>query len=49
MKLRYLLYSFIGVLGLTSCDLTGDIDNIKPYYQLDESSLIRDAKSADLA
>ncbi|MCB6972878.1 MULTISPECIES: RagB/SusD family nutrient uptake outer membrane protein [Butyricimonas] len=49
MKLRYLLYSFIGFLGLASCDLTGDIDNIKPYYQLDESSLIRDAKSADLA
>ncbi len=49
MKLRYLLYSFIGVLGLASCDLTGDIDNIKPHYQLDESNLIRDEKSADLA
>lgn len=49
MKLRYLLYSFIGVLGLASCDLTGDIDNITPYYQLDENNLIRDAKSADLA
>lgn len=49
MKLRYLIYSFIGVLGLTSCDLTGSIDNVKPYYQLDESSLIRDKKSAELA
>ena len=49
MKLRYLLYSFIGVLGLASCDLTGNIDDIKPHYQLDESNLIRDKKSADLA
>lgn len=49
MKLRHLLYSFIGMMGLVSCDLTGDIDNLKPYYQLDESNLIRDKKSADLA
>lgn len=39
----------MGILGFASCDLTGDIDNIKPEYVLEEDLLIRDEKSAELA
>lgn len=49
MKFRYLFYSLLGVVGLASCDLTGNINDIKPQNQLDESTLIRDANSANLA
>ena len=48
-KFRYIIFSLLGVLGFTSCDLTGSIDNIKPEYVLEEWALIRDEKSAELA
>lgn len=48
-KFKYIIYSLLGVLGLASCDLTGNINDIKPEYVLDESTLIRDGKSAELA
>mgnify|MGYP007095972476 CR=1 FL=1 len=44
-----IVYSFLGVMGFTSCDLVGNINYIKPEYILDEKTLIRDASSAELA
>ncbi len=46
---KYIVYSFLGVMGFTSCDLVGNINDIKPEYILDEKTLIRDASSAELA
>mgnify|MGYP007056496630 CR=1 FL=1 len=41
---KYIVYSFLGVMGFTSCDLVGNINDIKPEYILDEKTLIRDAR-----
>ena len=49
MKLKHMVYSLIGIVGLASCDLVGNIDDIKPEYQLEENMLIRDENSAKLA
>lgn len=49
MKLNYILGVIIYVLSVSSCDLMGDIDNIKPKYQLEEKTYITDAKSAEQA
>lgn len=49
MKLKHIVYSLLGVVGLASCDLVGNINDIKPEYQLEESMLIRDENSANLA
>lgn len=49
MKLKHMVYSLLGVVGLASCDLVGNINDIKPEYQLEENMLIRDEKSANLA
>lgn len=48
-QFRHVVYSFLIVMGFVSCDLVGDIDNIKPENVVEESVLIRDANSAELA
>lgn len=48
-KFKYIIYSFLMVMGLASCDLVGDINDIKPENSVDESTLIRDENSANLA
>ncbi len=47
------LIHIIGILLFTSlfsaCDLIGDIDNIKPQYQLEEDNYVTNTKSAEQA
>lgn len=38
----------VGVVVLFSCDLMGDIDNIKPQHQLEEDNVIRNEESANM-
>lgn len=47
MKTKYLLYTLFLALALSSCDLMGDVDKVKPYYQLEDQNTIRDAGSAE--
>lgn len=49
MKFRFIAFSFLMVMGLAACDLIGDIDDIKPENVIEESVLIRDESSANLA
>lgn len=46
MRTKHILYLLLLLTGTYSCDLMGDVDQIKPYYQLDEGSAIRDEKTA---
>ncbi len=46
MRTKHILYLLLFLTGIYSCDLMGDVDQIKPYYQLDEGSAIRDEKTA---
>lgn len=48
-KFKYMVYSFLMIIGLASCDLVGNIDDIKPENTADENTLIRDENSANLA
>ena len=46
MRTKHILFLLLSITGIYSCDLMGDIDQIKPYYQLDEGNAIRDEKTA---
>lgn len=46
MRTKHILYLLLLLTGTYSCDLMGDVDQIKPYYQLDEANAIRDEKTA---
>ena len=46
-KIKLLLLSLITITGFNSCDLVGKIDDLKPYYQLEEDNVIWDEASAN--
>lgn len=49
MKIKYIIGILIFAATVTSCDLMGDIDNIRPEYQLEEDNYVTNAKSAEQA
>ena len=46
MKTKYILYALFISIGTWSCDLMGNIDDIKPNYKQDEENAIHDTKTA---
>lgn len=46
MKTKNIFYLLLIALGLTACDLMGDVDKIKPNYKLDEETAIHNEKTA---
>ena len=47
MKLQYYLFFVVYLSVLSSCDLLGRIDDIKPDYVLTDETVISDAKTAE--
>ncbi|WP_286801753.1 MULTISPECIES: RagB/SusD family nutrient uptake outer membrane protein [Sphingobacterium] len=47
MKIKYLGILLAGTLGINSCSMVGDIDDIKPYYKMEESNVVYNLESAE--
>ncbi|WP_312790087.1 RagB/SusD family nutrient uptake outer membrane protein [Sphingobacterium sp.] len=47
MKIKYLGLLLAGTFGLNSCSMVGDIDDIKPYYKLEEENVVYNLESAE--
>jgi len=47
MKIKYLGMLLAGSLGMNSCSMVGGIDDIKPYYKMEEDNVVYNLESAE--
>ncbi len=47
MKIKYLGIVLAGTLTMNSCSMVGDIDDIKPYYKMEEDNVVYNLASAE--
>ncbi|MFD2556894.1 RagB/SusD family nutrient uptake outer membrane protein [Sphingobacterium tabacisoli] len=47
MKTTYIGILLAGILGLSSCSMVGDIDDIKPYYKMESDNVVYNSESAE--
>lgn len=47
MKTTYLGILLAGTLGMSSCSMVGDIDDIKPYYKMETDNVVYNSESAE--
>lgn len=47
MNIKYIGLLIVGTLGLSSCSMVGDIDDIKPYYKMESDNVVYNTASAE--